>query len=344
MTTTVSLEDIFEATSRLRSAIGQSIFGQDDLITHVLCCLFSGGHVLMTGAPGLAKTTLVRVISRHLSLASGRIQFTPDLLPTDIIGTDVLNIDAESNKRTFEFSQGPIFTNLLLADEINRASPRTQSALLEAMQERNCTVGGEVHKLPYPFMVFATQNPFDSEGTFPLPEAQLDRFLAHINVSYPSQETEERILKEHAESRLVGENLGDGQVNHVLSKELVCQIIEKSKSIVVEQPITKAIVELIRSSRPDDPLCPQDLREKIWYGAGPRAGISLISMAKSLALLNGHEIVRWQHIRQSAPLVLCHRVRITVHAGRDRISEGAIVDELIDRLEEKFKFLAKGVN
>ena len=201
----LSLEEAANIASGLKKSVCNSIFGQEGLITETLCCLLSGGHILVTGAPGLAKTTLVRIFAKHLGIDFGRIQFTPDLLPSDIIGSEILNIDPVTGERKFMFSKGPIFTNLLLADEINRASPRTQSALLEAMQERTCTVGGDIHNLSDAFMVFATQNPFESEGTFPLPEAQLDRFLAHTLVGYPDKASEEQILHAHVENRLIGE-------------------------------------------------------------------------------------------------------------------------------------------
>lgn len=340
----LTLEKAVDLVGNLKKNIEASVFGQEELITETLCCLLSGGHILMTGAPGLAKTTLVRIFSKYLGLKFSRIQFTPDLLPSDIIGSEVLNINPNTGSRSFDFTQGPVFTNLLLADEINRASPRTQSALLEAMQERTCTVAGKVHQLPAPFMVFATQNPFESEGTFPLPEAQLDRFLVHTLVDYPSLQAEEQILRAHSQGNLVGEQRGDlGPGNFEIDAGAVEQLIRKVNSVAVEDQILKVIAELVRSTRPIDEHCPTDMRESIWYGAGPRAGISLISLSRSAALLDGSEVVRWQHVKKMTKPTLRHRIRITAQAGRDRMTEDQVIEELIERLENRHKFLAKGV-
>lgn len=343
----LSLEEASEITSNLVNKIGESIFGQQQLVTEAVCCLLAGGHILMTGAPGLAKTSLVRVIASHIGLPFGRIQFTPDLLPSDIIGSDILNIDPVTQKRLFEFSKGPIFTGLLLADEINRASPRTQSALLEAMQEGTCTVGGILHELEQPFMVFATQNPFESEGTFPLPEAQLDRFLMHVLVDYPSLDSEKQILKEHVNNRLVGEQKRGGIFPQSdkpapLGADVTRSLIQKTKSIAIDDELVEVISELVRSTRLEDENCPKKLRDHIWYGAGPRGGISLISVSKALALISQSEVVRWRHIRQMAKPVLRHRIRLTSHATRDQIFEDHIIDELLERLEDRHRFLVKG--
>lgn len=343
-TRALTLNEAVDIVDDLRRKVNAAIFGQDDLITETLVCFLSGGHILMTGAPGLAKTTLVRVFAQYLGVNFGRVQFTPDLLPSDIIGTDILNIEP-SGKRSFEFSHGPIFANLLLADEINRASPRTQSALLEAMQEKSCTVGGTLHRLPDPFMVFATQNPFESEGTFPLPEAQLDRFLLHTLVTYPDASAEEHILKTHAEGRLAGEqrDLNAHKSGAALDHSTIHGLLRQCQAIRVDDAILRAVTELVRSTRPESDSCPEDIRKGIWYGAGPRAGISLISAGKGLALLDKSEEVRWHHIKRLAKPVLRHRVRLSAQAGRDRLTEDRVIDELIDRLESRHKFLAKGV-
>lgn len=344
----MTLEESYVLIQRLKESVAESIFGQESLITESICCLLSGGHILMTGAPGLAKTTLVRVFAQFLNLAYGRVQFTPDLLPGDIIGSDILNIDTDTGKRSFEFAQGPIFANLLLADEINRASPRTQSALLEAMQERAVTVGGKRYALPYPFMVFATQNPFESEGAFPLPEAQLDRFLIHTLVDYPSAEAESQILKEHADNRLVGEQQVDSQEaerdrNKGLTLIEIRNLIKRREAIVVENELVDMIRDLVRSTRPTDELCPASLRELIWYGAGPRAGISLISVARSLALLEKDDKVRWKHIRRMAKPVLRHRIRLSAQTGGDRLNEDEIIDRILERLEDRLKMGSQAI-
>jgi MoxR-like ATPase len=342
----LTLETACRLAKDLHDKVAASIFGQEQLITEAICCLISGGHILMTGAPGLAKTTLVRVFARYLKLNYGRIQFTPDLLPSDIIGSDILNIDTQTGRRHFEFAEGPVFVNLLLADEINRASPRTQSALLEAMQERSCTVGGRYHALPSPFMVFATQNPFESEGAFPLPEAQLDRFLLHTLVDYPSEEAEERILKEHASNQLIGEQHGESLTTlqgEEVSLENMNGLIATRQKIHLDEGILQLIRDLIRSTRPQDESCPEDLRSVIWYGAGPRAGISLISVARALAMLDESETVRWHHVRRMAKPVLRHRIRLTAQAGQDQFSEDDLIDRLIERLEDKSKLASQGV-
>ncbi|SMF55623.1 AAA family ATPase [Pseudobacteriovorax antillogorgiicola] len=341
----VTFEQAYELSKALQEKISLSIFGQEELITEAICCLLSGGHILMTGAPGLAKTTLVRVFAKYLSLNHGRIQFTPDLLPTDILGSDILNIDPESGKRSFEFSAGPVFVNLLLADEINRASPRTQSALLEAMQERTCTVGGTNHQLPQPFMVFATQNPFESEGAFPLPEAQLDRFLIHTLVRYPSQEAEERILTEHAKSSLIGETLAaHDQADYLMSLDKMKSLIDCCRRVRVDDELIQMINRLVRSSRPDDETCPKEFRQLIWYGAGPRAGISLISVSRAFALMNGSEQVRWEHVKRMAKPVLRHRIRLAAQASRDQITEDHMIDRMLEALESNYNLSAKGLS
>ncbi len=342
----LSLEEASKQVAALREKINGAIFGQDDLITDTLCCFLAGGHILLTGAPGLAKTTLVRVFSRNLGLNFGRIQFTPDLLPSDITGSDILNIDPANQRRSFEFAPGPVFVNLLLADEINRASPRTQSAMLEAMQERTVTNSGKVHQLPNPFMVFATQNPFESEGTFPLPEAQLDRFLLHTIVQYPSKEAENRIIASHALADLVGEQHYEQghRAENAVSPELIRGLMQRAAAVRVDHEIIGGINELVRSTRPTDETCPDDLKRLIWYGAGPRAGISFISVCRALALIEGCESIRWRHVRRMANPVLRHRIRLTAQGSHERLEEDQVIKLLLDRLEDQRTNLAKGLD
>ncbi len=333
-----------EAVQHVRSLetrIARLIFGQEDLVREVLACLLASGHVLITGAPGLAKTTLVRVIANNLGLHFGRIQFTPDLLPSDITGCEVLNVDPETQRRSFSFSEGPVFANFILADEINRASPRTQSALLEAMQEKKVTVAGKNYELPNPFMVFATQNPFESEGTFPLPEAQLDRFLLHAYMHYPKEDAELKILQEHSVNALVGE-VSAMKEHQAISMKDVLGMISCARKVHVADEILIAIKELVRSTRPGDPNCPEELSASLWYGAGPRAGISLVSVCRSLALMEASEDVRWKHVRRLAKPVLRHRLRLTLAASRDRLNIDDLIETLLVRLEERHSSLALG--
>ena len=331
----------------LREKIGQFIYGQEDLLNQVLCCLWSGGHILMTGAPGLAKTTLVRVIAHHVGVQSGRVQFTPDLLPADITGSEILQLDGEKNRRAFEFIKGPIFTNLLLADEINRASPRTQSALLEAMQEHAVTVAGKRYQLNLPFMVFATQNPFESEGTFPLPEAQLDRFLIHALVEYPKVDAEMRILQSHADSALIGESKSAQhdleKMKPVLKAEELLAINQVARSISIDKNLIETINKLVRSTRPNSNDAPSIVSQNVWYGAGPRAGISLISVAKAYALMEGSDTVRWRHIKGMACATLRHRVRLYPSATQKFKSADDLILELLDNVEHEQKNLSVGL-
>jgi MoxR-like ATPase len=322
---------------QLKTDLESAVFGQESLITEAMSVMLSGGHILITGAPGLAKTTLVRVLAQLSGLDFGRVQFTPDLLPSDITGTDVLNVDPESGRRNFEFVKGPIFTNLLLADEINRASPRTQSALLEAMQERAITIGGKRYTLAPPFMVFATQNPFESEGTFVLPEAQLDRFLLHSLVDYPQPDAERKVYSEHVQSRLVGETdtnrLGNTQV---IGSNTMLSLIQSAKNVRVPDELIDVVRDLVRATRPQDELCPEQLRRAIWFGAGTRAGLALISVARSFAFINAQEAVRWEHIKRMVKPVLRHRIKLTAQALRDQQTPDRVIDLIVERVEARY--------
>lgn len=342
-TNDLNFKDASELANQLADNISKVILGQKDLITETLCTFLSSGHILMTGAPGLAKTTLVRVFSQQLNLKFGRVQFTPDLLPSDIIGSEILNINPENSLREFKFTKGPIFVNLLLADEINRSSPRTQSAMLEAMQEHQVTIAGKVYELPSPFMVFATQNPFESEGTFPLPEAQLDRFLMHSYVEYPEEEAEKNILEQHAKNHLIGSG-GFAEISPSLqlTEEQIHSLIATTKQVHVHDEMISIVTQLIRSTRPNSKDCPEDIKPSIWFGAGPRAGISLISASRSLALLEGEENVRWRHIKRVAKPVLRHRIKLAAQTGSEQQRVDELIDKLIDKLVEQHNHLLKG--
>lgn len=331
---------LFEKINLLKSELSNSIFGQDALIDESICCLLASGHALITGAPGLAKTTLIKILAKKFNLDYKRIQFTPDVLPSDILGSQILDADSITGKRYFSFEKGPVFTNFLLADEINRASPKTQSALLEAMQEKHCTVAGEVFDLPKPFMVFATQNPLESDGTFVLPEAQLDRFLAHIIVDYPEYSDELKILEAHSKNNLIGESEFLEQDQKIILRDF--ELIECQKlvsEIAISERLLEVVLELIRKTRPKDSSSSDQVRSLVLFGGGPRAGISLLKTAKAYSYLCGDEEVRWKHIKRMAKPVLRHRVKISSEAVVENISEDEIIDQIINYVEKKYSNL-----
>ena len=332
----MKLDQALEVLSNLKANISNYVLGQDKIIEEMLTCFFAQGHLLITGAPGLAKTTLIKVMANFLNLDFGRIQFTPDLLPSDIIGVDILNIDPETSQRSFKFSPGPVFTNILLADEINRASPRTQSALLEAMQELSCTVSGKNYPIELPFMVFATQNPYESEGTYYLPEAQLDRFMIHSLIDYPDKASEETMLKKFNEDLLF-----KGERRNIVKKEDIIEIFSLVPQIQIDEILIKAINELVRSSRPKDESFNQELKDMVSYGVSPRGSLSLMKAAKVFAMMEGEESVRWKHIVRMAPCALRHRIKLSSFARREGISEDDVVTKLLKGIEHKYNFILK---
>ena len=313
------------AYSRMREEIGKVIVGQRDVVDQLLISMFSGGHSLLIGVPGLAKTLLVNTLSRILSLSFRRIQFTPDLMPSDITGTDILRDDPETGQRSFQFMQGPIFTNILLADEINRTPPKTQAALLEAMQERHVTVGTSSYLLPAPFFVLATQNPIEQEGTYPLPEAQLDRFMFNIVVSYPNAAEELRILKQTT-----------GGENPTLTPALNGRQILALQEVVRKVPVAEHVFiyarDLVRATRPNEPDAADFVKKYIGWGAGPRAGQYLILGAKARAILEGRFHVSPEDIRAVAHPVLRHRIVTTFQAHSDGVSSDRVVDMLLEKI------------
>ncbi len=312
------------AYSKLRDEIGKVVVGQRDVVDQLLIALFSGGHVLLIGVPGLAKTLLVTTVGRLLSLSFRRIQFTPDLMPSDITGTDILRDDPETGQRSFQFMQGPIFTNILLADEINRTPPKTQAALLEAMQERHVTVGSNSYMLPAPFFVLATQNPIEQEGTYPLPEAQLDRFMFNVIVSYPTAAEELRILKQTTG----GEK---PELTPALSGRQILALQEVVRKVPVAEHVFIYARDLVRATRPNESDAPDFVKKYISWGAGPRAGQYLILGAKARAILEGRFHVSPEDIKAVAHPVLRHRIVTTFQAH----SEGMTADKIIDLLLEK---------
>lgn len=296
---TEAAELAMQELAQVRAEIGKVVFGQDRTIELALCSILAGGHALLIGAPGLAKTRLVDTLGKVLGISSGRIQFTPDLMPSDILGSEVLEQDTEG-KRSFRFIPGPVFTSLLLADEINRASPRTQSALLQAMAEHHVTVAGHAHDLPRPFHVLATQNPIEQQGTYPLPEAQLDRFLLKIDVDYPDADTERRILVETTGS--------DGvDLNVVLTVERLMAIQKLVRDLPVGSKIVDRILKLIRNARPEQSE-DEIVRKQVKWGPSPRAGQALMLACRARALLRGRLSPSVEDVEALAEPALGHRM------------------------------------
>ena len=310
------------AREKIVSEVGKIIFGQVDVMDQVLTAFFARGHCVIEGVPGLAKTLMISSLAETMSLDFTRVQFTPDLMPTDITGTSLLNED-EHGKRHFTFSKGPVFTNILLADEINRTPPKTQAALLESMQERNVSVGGETYHLPEPFLVLATQNPIEQEGTYPLPEAQLDRFLFLIKIDYPSLSEEEKILLSTTLDTLP-------KLAQVIDAEAIIGFQRVVREIEVSPEIANYAARIPRASRPTDADAPDFIKEWVRWGCGPRAGQGLILAAKSHAALNGRNQVTFEDIREFVHPVLRHRMGLNFAA----VSEGQNTDDIITRLLE----------
>ncbi|MEO1013796.1 MAG: MoxR family ATPase [Pseudomonadota bacterium] len=317
---TAAFDAAAERFSAARAAMSGVVFGQDTVIENVLTTLAAGGHALLVGAPGLAKTLLVTTVADLLTMDSKRVQFTPDLMPSDILGSEVLE-EAASGERAFRFIKGPIFAQLLMADEINRASPRTQSALLQAMQEKHVTIAGERHELPAPFHVLATQNPIEQEGTYPLPEAQLDRFLMQIEIDYPDLEAERRMLAATT-----------GETPPAPIAAMTPADLEAAQAVVRAMPISERLVEeilkLVRSARPLDDA-PEDIRELVRWGPGPRASQALTRAAKARALVQGRAAPSLEDIEALAKPVLRHRMALTFAAIRRKTTVDGLIDTLV---------------
>lgn len=308
--------------ARLRAAVHTRIVGQEDAIDSLLIGLFARGHVLLVGVPGLAKTLLIQTLAQALHLDFGRIQFTPDLMPSDITGTDVLEEDPQTGRRRLTFVKGPLFANVLLADEINRTPPKTQAALLQAMQEREVTASGQTFKLDAPFFVLATQNPIEQEGTYPLPEAQLDRFMLNVRLTYPSYEDEVRVVQ----TTTSGET---GDVRPILDAERVRLYQRFVDNIPVPEHLVRYAVELVRSTRPG-PDAPDVTRQYLNFGAGPRASQNLIRAAKARAAMRGDLVPTRADLRALAPAVLRHRIVLNFTADADAVTPDRIVADLLD--------------
>ena len=298
------------------------IVGQDEVIEQIFAAIFTRGHCLLEGVPGLAKTLMVSTLSQILDLNFKRIQFTPDLMPSDITGTNVLDED-EHGRRSFRFVEGPVFTNILLADEINRTPPKTQAALLQAMQEREVSIGQTTYDLPEPFFTIATQNPIEQEGTYPLPEAQLDRFMFNIKVDYPSADEEEQILTATTRNE-------KPEVTKILSARAILNLQKLVGSVAVSEYIIKYVASLVRATRPKDESAPEFVRELVDWGAGPRAGQFLIHGGKALAAMDGRFTVAIEDVQKVAVPVLRHRVSTNFQAQ----AEGMTTEDVIARLIE----------
>jgi MoxR-like ATPase len=310
----------------LRAQIRKVIVGQTDAVESLLVALLAGGHCLIEGVPGLAKTLMVRTLARALRLSFQRIQFTPDLMPSDIVGTEILEEEHGTGRRLFRFNRGPVFANLVLADEINRCPPKTQSALLEAMQEREVTYAGKTYALDRPFFVLATQNPIEQSGTFPLPEAQLDRFLLHVRVPYPARDEELAILAATTGSLAPG-------VEPVLSAAEVLQAQALVRQVRISDALLGYVTDLVRATRPADSGV-KLVREYVEWGAGPRAGQAMILVAKARALLDGRFAVTTADLRALAPAVLRHRVLVNFKGQAEHVEPDAVTRELLRQVPE----------
>ncbi len=314
------------AYDQIRAELGKVIVGQDRVLEELLTALFAGGHCILEGVPGLAKTLMISTLARSLNLGFSRIQFTPDLMPSDITGTEVINEDKATGSRSFRFLRGPVFANIVLADEINRTPPKTQAALLEAMQERQVTVGGQRHKLDEPFFVLATQNPIEQEGTYPLPEAQQDRFMFKVFVGYPSYDEELRIAETTAADIAVARE----SIPAVLDAGMVLRLQELVRKVPIARPVVAHALDLARATRPDEAQSPEITRQMIKWGAGPRAVQYLVQAAKARAVLHGQYHASMEDVRAVAHPVLRHRIVTTYSAEAQGYSADRIIDELLN--------------
>ncbi|TMQ34451.1 MAG: MoxR family ATPase [Planctomycetota bacterium] len=331
---TLSQEDaatvgrLTEARTRLRAEIAKAVVGQDTVLDHLLMALLCRGHVLMLGVPGLGKTLMARTIARALEMDYRRIQFTPDLMPSDITGTDIIEEDPDTGRRKLEFFSGPLFTNFLLADEINRAPPKTQAALLQAMQELEVSVGRRTYKLEPPFFVVATQNPIEQEGTYPLPEAQLDRFMFNVPVTYPTPDEEVTIVKSTTANVQT-------DVKPVLKAGEILRLQELVRGVPVADAVVRYAVTLVGASRPGYSVKQDSVHKFIRYGASPRAAQYLILGAKARAILRGHFHVDFADVRAVAVPVIRHRVVLNFHARAEGVDADTIIQRLLKVVPEK---------
>ncbi|MCA9277773.1 MAG: MoxR family ATPase [Phycisphaeraceae bacterium] len=330
MTDQSAMQQLTEAKAsfdQLRAEIHKVIVGQNDVVDQILLCMLCRSHGLLVGVPGLAKTLLISTIARTLSMSFARIQFTPDLMPSDITGTEMIQEDKTTGSRSLQFVRGPIFANVVLADEINRTPPKTQAALLEAMQERHVTIGGQQHMLPDPFFVLATQNPIEQEGTYPLPEAQLDRFMFQIHIGYPTAEEEAEIVRRSAMRESI-------EITKIIDAEKLARIQKLVQQCPVPDHVISYALRLVRATRINEPQDgdmprPEMAREYLSWGAGPRASEALISAAKACAVVDGTGQVTTEHVRKVARPVLRHRIMPNYSADADQITSDMIIDAML---------------
>ncbi len=316
------LEHLAQAVERLRHQVSRRIVGQDEPINGILTAILAGGHALLIGVPGLAKTLMVSTVAEALALTFHRIQFTPDLMPSDITGTEIIEEDHTTGKRAFRFVHGPVFANVVLADEINRTPPKTQAALLQAMQEHEVTAAGETYRLEEPFFVLATQNPIEQEGTYPLPEAQLDRFMFELRVGYPSRTEEEAIVEQTTGAAKV-------TMEPVLDAATLVNLQGLVRRIPVSEGLIRSAVTLARMTRPKEGDAPSFVRDYVDWGAGPRASQYLVLGAKARAAIDGRPMADLEDVKQVAPSVLRHRLVTNFAAEADGRSSEDVVAELI---------------
>jgi MoxR-like ATPase len=320
------VQRLSETRQNIVDEIGKRIVGQQDVIEHLLIALFSRGHGLFVGVPGLAKTLLISTLAEILDLTFNRIQFTPDLMPSDITGTDVLEEDHTTGKRVFRFVRGPIFSNIILADEINRTPPKTQAALLQAMQEHRVTAGGHTYELAPPFLVFATQNPVEQEGTYPLPEAQLDRFMFMIDVGYPSEAEEVQVVQSTT-------GPGTHRLSKVLDPDEIIAYQDLVRRVPAADHVVQYAVKLARSTRPKQEGSPDFVSQYLSWGAGPRASQYLVLAGKARAILRGRTAVDIDDVRALARPVLQHRIITSFHAEAEGVTSTQIVDRLLETVK-----------
>ncbi len=321
------MEGLSEKLSALKQEIGKVIIGQEETVSQLLITFLAGGHALLEGVPGLAKTLMIRTLSDAIDLKFKRIQFTPDLMPSDIIGTEILEEDHSTGKKFFKFNKGPIFSNIILADEINRTPPKTQAALLEAMQEFEVTYGDKTYKLDRPFFILATQNPIEQSGTFVLPEAQQDRFLLYIKIGYPTDKEETEILKATTGTK-------KAQLNKVLSGEDIIRLQQLVREVSISDGLIQYVSDVIRATRPDTTSVDY-VKKWVDWGAGPRAGQAMILTAKANALLNGKLAVTLEDLQTVALPVLRHRVLVNFRAEAEGITSDTVTQEILKTVQVK---------